>query len=89
MIQELFERAWYQCLDTDRFDIDDLIDLFDSLDQGLCFNPYALGNPHPALNEIGLWVYNTPPLARLPTVYVLYEIIPVIQVVKLWAVRFP
>ncbi|MGO4836932.1 hypothetical protein AB4144_32275, partial [Rhizobiaceae sp. 2RAB30] len=89
LIQEFFERGWLNCLDADRYDIDDMIDLFSGIEEGLGFNPYAMGQPHPGLNSRGLWIYTTPPLARLPKVFVLYEVIPGAMSVKLWAVRFP
>jgi hypothetical protein len=89
LIQELFERAWLNCLDAERYDIEVMIDLFDSLEGGLSFNPYSMGQPHPALNAKGLWVYSSPPLGRIPKLYALYEINEGQKAVALWAARFP
>lgn len=89
MTQELFERAWLNCLEAERYDSNDLLDIFSSIEEGLGFRPQALGQPHPALNEKGLWVYVSPPIARLPKVYVLYEIVYETKTVHLWAARFP
>ena len=60
-----------------------------SIEDALEFNPYLLGVPHDDHANSGLWVYNSPPLSRLPAVYVLYEIDDENKLATMWASRFP
>jgi hypothetical protein len=87
-MSELCEKAWRNCVASDKYDIDDLFDLLASIEQGLEYNPHALGTPHPNHEHNGLWVYNSPPLIRFPTVYVLYEIDEERKLVIMWASHF-
>jgi hypothetical protein len=58
-------------------------EILDSLDDALRYDPYAAGERHPDLPD-RFCVYQSPPLARLPTVYVLYEVDEAAGVVLLW-----
>jgi len=88
-MSELFEREWLNCLEAERFDVDDMWDLLASIESALDYNPSALGVPHANHAVNRLWVYNSPPLVRFPRVYVLYEIDEAQKTVWLWASRFP
>lgn len=87
LTHELFERAWLQCIESDRYDVAVLLELFDSIEDGLSYNPMAIGQPHPSRS--GLWVYQSPPLDRIPKVYCLYEPHKPSMVAHLWAAKFP
>ena len=67
----LCERAWLNLVNSDRYHIDDLCDLLASVEDGLAYNPYAVATSHPTN---GYWIYETPPIARLPKVRMLIEI---------------
>jgi len=86
-MQELFERAWLNCYAANRYNSDDLDDVFESLMEAFAFNPKSVGIPHP--NSDGLWIYETPPIRRLPRVYILYEISEATRQVTLWSASFP
>jgi len=47
------------------------------------FNPYRAGVQHPRLQNI--WVYETARMHGIPTVMVIYEIIPHDKSVTLWS----
>lgn len=64
-------------------------DLYASLEGGMSYNPHVMGQPHPAWEDKGFWIYETPNVARLPKCRILYEIIPEPKVVNLWSARFP
>ncbi len=55
-------------------DADIILDVLDSLEPVLCSDPYACGAPHASFAATGLWIWQSPPLRRLPTLYILYEI---------------
>ena len=50
-------------------------ELLDCIDASLKYDPYSGGESLDG-NPLGLWVYQSPPIARLPVVVVLYEINP-------------
>lgn len=76
-------------MDIGRYNVDDLEDLLASIESGLQFNPYAFGSRHPDYEETGLYVYNSPPIRRIPAVYILYDINEKTNEVRLWASHFP
>jgi hypothetical protein len=76
------------CQAAERFDVEDLIDLYSSIEDGMAHNPHAMGVPHPASNPVGLWVYETPPVTRLPYVRILFEIVDDKRIVLLWSASF-
>ena len=86
-MRELFEHAWLNCYAASRYNSDDLDDVFESLMEAFAFNPKSIGTPHPMF--AGLWIYETPPIRRLPKIYVLYEIADAARKVTLWAAHFP
>jgi hypothetical protein len=47
------------------------------------FDPRRAGVQHPSLQN--LWVYETPRMYGIPTVFVLYEIIDNNKIVTLWS----
>ena len=67
-LSPIFERAfWNRGAHHDGF-----WDLLESLQANLTFDPRSAGEPHPHLP--GIWVYESPPVARLPKVFILYTI---------------
>ena len=76
------------CVARGPYDVDDLIDLLDSIESALDYNPYTFGVPHGENATNGCWVYSSPPIARIPKVYILYEIDESAQIVYLHASHF-
>ena len=50
-------------------------------------NPRAVGQRHPAYEGVEMWIYQSPPVARVPRFYVLYEIDGAKGEVILWNFR--
>lgn len=50
-------------------------------------NPRIVGEQHPGYPSGKIWVYESPPVARLPKVSILYEIDDENGVVILWSFR--
>lgn len=88
-MSELFEQAWLNCLNEERFDIDDMFDLLEYITSGLNYDPYSFGEPHFDNDLNGWWVFSTPPIRRLPQVYILYGIDAKRKRVDLFAAHFP
>lgn len=50
------------------------MDVLQSFDDAACVNPRIIGEQHPDLPGGRFWIYESPPISRLPTVRILYEI---------------
>lgn len=72
LISELFEAAYWR--QADKISHGAFLDLIDGFADGIRNDPKACGEPHPSFPEGNVWVYETPPVARLPKMYFLYEI---------------
>ncbi|WP_119388537.1 hypothetical protein [Taklimakanibacter lacteus] len=59
-------------------------EIFDIFETALKADPYSPGEPHPAYKTGKLLIYESPPVSRLPTIIVLYEIFEEEGVIKLW-----
>ena len=62
-------------------------DLIESLYDCLTDNPRTCGDQHPNWRGSRYWVYKSPPISRLPKLYVLYEIDANAGKVILWSIR--
>jgi hypothetical protein len=59
-------------------------DVLLSFDDAVRVNPRAVGELHPGFGSGTVWVYESPPIARLPPVKIVYEIDDEHGVVILW-----
>jgi hypothetical protein len=50
-------------------------------------DPRLVGEQHPGFSSGRMWIYQSPPLLRLPQVEILYEIDDENGVVTLWSIR--
>lgn len=50
------------------------LELLDSLEAGIQYNPRSVGEPHPGYECGNYWVHESPPAIRLPRAFILYEI---------------
>jgi hypothetical protein len=64
------------------------MDLLKSIESALNFNPYMFGEPHNDHEYNGWWVYSSPPIARFPSLYILFEIDNENRTVHLWSANF-
>ena len=78
-ISQIFEAAFFKR----GANIDAFGELLDSLEFALRVDPRICGEPHPSSNG-RFWVYEPPPIKRLPRVFILYEIDEAAGVVTLW-----
>lgn len=62
-----------------------LWDVLDSIEQALCVDPRSCGESHPFFPDGRMWVYELPPLQRIPRTFILYEIDDERGKVTLWA----
>lgn len=62
-------------------------DILVSFEEAVCVNPRIIGEQHPGFSGGRMWVYESPPLNRLPKVTILYEIDDENGVVILWNFR--
>jgi hypothetical protein len=46
----------------------------DSIEEVLRVDPYAAGEPLPEYEDENLWIWRSPPIARLPTMVIVYRI---------------
>ena len=58
-----------------------------SFEDAVRVNPRIVGEQHPGFESGRMWVYQSPPILRLPTVYILYEIDDANGVVVLWNIH--
>lgn len=70
---------------SDKYDASDLLDLLSSAEDGMRHNPFAIVTAHP---HNGHWIYETPPIARLPKVRMLVQIDPDEKLVIMWSASF-
>jgi hypothetical protein len=69
-LSPIFEAAfWRRGAEDDAF-----WDLLENLEASLCFDPYSVGERHPAFPNGKCWVWESPDIERLPKVVVLYTI---------------
>ena len=80
---ELFDVAFWKCVAQD----ESAWEIVDSFETALKFDPYSLGEPLSAFKSGNILIYESPPVARLPTIIVLYEIFAGEGVIKLWNIR--
>jgi len=45
------------------------------INDGMEYNPYAMGIPHPSESMQNVWVYESPSIRRLPKARILYKIL--------------
>lgn len=69
----IFEAAFWRAVKSGEITHTDLLDLLDGFEHSSSENPYRLGVKHPRLGG-ELYVYQSPSLTRLPSVYFLYEV---------------
>lgn len=60
-----------------------ILDIFEAL---VTRNPYLCGEEHPS--QAGLWVWESPPIARLPKAVIIYTIEDETGRVRVWNFRF-
>jgi hypothetical protein len=60
------------------------LDILDAFEDGVKKDPRSCGEMHPAYSKGNFWVYESPPIARLPKIFMLYEIDDEKGQVKLW-----
>ncbi len=49
-------------------------EILNFLDESIRVDPRSIGEPHPGFPSGDIWVYESPPIARLEKVYILYRI---------------
>jgi hypothetical protein len=69
-ISPLFESAFFRR----GAHSDALWDVLLAFEEAVCVNPRRIGEPHPAFSDGKIWIYESPPIQRLPRVRILYEI---------------
>jgi len=72
LISELFEAAYHR--HRNQISHTDFLDLLNAFNDGVKKNPRACGEMHPVFPDGKYWVYESPPIARLPKICMLYEI---------------
>ena len=60
------------------------MDVLESFEDVVCVNPRRNGEPHPAFKGGKVWIYESPPISRLPRVRILYEIDDANGIVIYW-----
>jgi hypothetical protein len=66
-------------------DYETFVDLMVAFDERCCIDPQEPGEPHPTLEPPGrFWVYESPPISRIPRFAILYEIDREAGMVRLW-----
>jgi hypothetical protein len=68
-LSEIFEAAYWKRAGSNI----DVWELLESLCDALEVNPRSVGEQHPDFDG-SCWVYESPPVVRLPRMYVLYRI---------------
>lgn len=69
-LSEIFESAYWQRAGNNIV----VWEVFDSVCDALEVDPRSIGAQHPGFDGT-CWVYESPPLLRLPRIYMLYRII--------------
>jgi len=66
----LFERAFLKRAAS----LSSCWEILDFLDQSIRADPRSVGEPHLGFPEGNIWIYESPPIERIPTFYILYRI---------------
>ena len=61
-----------------------IVDAFDGFLNAVEKNPRAVGQKHPNYDQGEFWLYESPPVSRIPNFAILYEIDDAEGVVILW-----
>jgi hypothetical protein len=82
-ISEIFEAASNRLIRNVTYDV--FIDLLNDFEDRASLDPRELGEEHLGLEPAGrFWVYQSPPLSRIPKFAILYEIDDGMKTVRLW-----
>ena len=79
---QLFEQKFYRLVD--RVDRNALIEAYGIFERIVCRDPRQAGEQH--LSVEALWIYQTPPIMRLPNIVVSYTIDDEKGVVRAWSI---
>lgn len=67
---------------------DFILDLIQSIEDALCFNPRMMGQQHIVKESGEFWVYESAKLIRLPKIRIFFQILDEEREVLLWAASF-